>query len=76
MSLLFDERNDLANLCKYLRKCELLYTVFPLKQLFFFWALGATTIQGRQLFKGGNYCFFLIFGSVLKSRIVVALADI
>ena len=37
MSLLFDERNDLANLCKYLPKCELLYTVF-------LWIVVATTI--------------------------------
>ena len=28
------------------------------RQLFFFGTLGATTIQGRQLFKGGNYWFF------------------
>ena len=27
------------------------------RQLFFFESLGATSIQGRQLFKGGNYCF-------------------
>ena len=57
MSLLFDETNELANLYKYLCKCELLYTVFLriIVDYSFFWALGATTIQGRQLFKGGNY---------------------
>ena len=27
------------------------------RQLFYFEAYGATSIQGRQLFKGGNYCF-------------------
>ena len=31
------------------------------RQLFFFEAHGATIIQGRQLFKGGNYCFLGFF---------------
>ena len=33
-----------------------LNTVFP-RKLFFFETYGATTIQGRKVFKGGNYCF-------------------
>ena len=32
------------------------------RQLFFFEAHGATIIQGRQLFKGGNYCFLVFLG--------------
>ena len=43
-----------------------------LRQLFFFWALGATTIQGRQLFKGGNY-YFLSFWVVYITWIVVTI---
>ena len=54
MSLLFDERNDLENLCKYLRKCEHLYmyciSVNSCRNNYSFFGLWV-----RQLFKGDNY---------------------
>ena len=31
------------------------------RQLFFFGSLSEETIQGRKLFKGGKYCFMVIF---------------
>ena len=40
---------------------QLLNTTFPqivVATTIFFEAYGATIIQGRQLFKEGNYCFF------------------
>ena len=58
MSLIYDERNDIANLSKYLRKCELLYTVFlwiVVATTILFLGFGCdnnsreTTIQGRKL---------------------------
>ena len=67
-SLLFDERNDLANLCKYLCKCELLYTVFPwivvVARTILFFGLWV-----RHLFEGDNYSreetiVFLFFVSI------------
>ena len=41
----------------------ILSTVFPRivsAKLFFFGSWSAETIQGRKLFKGGNYCFLAV----------------
>ena len=38
---------------------------FP-RKLFFFESFSAESIQGRKVFKGGNYCFFSLFVCIRK----------